>query len=68
MPEFEYIVGFTPQGSRKKLYVRGIVYVRSNSELLARERAIQKVSERYGFNLKDEYTCVVVPVPESEEA
>ncbi|WP_224025833.1 hypothetical protein [Arthrobacter sp. NicSoilC5] len=33
----------------------------------ARERAIMQVSRRHGYNLNQEYTCVILPPDEDDD-
>jgi hypothetical protein len=67
MPMYEYLVGVTPPGGRTKHCHRGTLYWPTANEELAAERAIEIISDRYGFNLKQEYTCIVNQM-DSEEA
>ncbi|MFB9654561.1 hypothetical protein [Pseudarthrobacter oxydans] len=66
MPMFEYVVGVTPPGGHKKHYHRGEVYCYLNDEEAAAKKAIDAVSARYGFNLNQEYSCVVLCIEPEE--
>lgn len=67
MPMFEYVVGVTPPGGLKKHYHRGELYHYTRDEEVVAKKAIQEVQERYGFNLNQEYSCVVFCLSEPEE-
>lgn len=60
MPMFEYVVGVTPLGGLKAHVHRGEICYYTRDEEAAAKRAIEHVQERYGYNLKQEYSCVML--------
>ena len=64
--EYEYLVAVVPPGGRTKRLYRGTVYRNSADEEKAREYAIRRVSSDHGYNLNQEYTCVILPPDEDE--
>jgi len=59
MPYFEYVVGVTPPGTRITHYHHGIFSFYRKDEAQAAEYAIHVISERYGYNVKHQYSCVI---------
>ncbi|MDQ0672980.1 hypothetical protein QFZ36_000541 [Pseudarthrobacter siccitolerans] len=68
MPMFEFVIAVTPPGGHNKRYHRGTVYWHTTDEEAAAKRALKQASERFGFNLNQPYSCVVLQISESEEA
>lgn len=67
MPVFEYVVAVTPPGGHNTRYLRGQLFQVSKDEEAAAKEAIQRVSMRYGFNLKHQYSCVVFNMSGDDE-